>query len=187
MRLSSLGVLSAAAALCVGATGARADVLTLNGGWDPFYYLSADVFDPTVGASPLYDNTSNPTGEWDFTVAAPAFLKITDAYYTGDWYDLTINGADQGPTSFPTVALDFQPDFEQAFHDPNFSSAYYYLQPGSYVVTGVALLAPYGYGVGGIALSSDVPEPAAWTLMLSGLAGIGGLTRRRGRGAGAPA
>jgi hypothetical protein len=38
---------------------------------------------------------------------------------------------------------------------------------------------PYGPVVGGVSIGSAVPEPAAWALMLIGLAGVGSTLRRR--------
>ena len=180
MNSLKTGLVCAITAIALTSTVAQADVLTVGGGWDAFYFGPADIYAPIPSISSLYDAQGAPV-QWTFTLAAPAFLKVTDAYFTGDWFDFTINGVAQQPTSDYTYNPDFQPDFDQAFNDPNFSHAAYYLQAGDYLVTGLALNSPYGAGAAGIELSSNVPEPAAWAMMLIGVGGIGALARRRGR------
>jgi hypothetical protein len=182
MTILKTGLLGAAAALAVASTAAKADVLVLNGGWDTFYFQGANINANPPTTSPFQDLSANPL-EFDFTLSGPAFLKVTDAFYTGDRFDITINGVDQGPTSPRTFDVVYTDSFDSAFHNPSFSSAYYYLPDGSYTVTGLAINSPYGSGAGGIELSSNIPEPAGWALMLTGLAGVGGMARNRRRAA----
>ena len=178
MTLLKTGLFGAVAALAVAAGAAKADTLTLGGGWDTFYFGTADYSANPPYYSPFQDISGTPL-EFDFTLAGNAFLKVTDAYYTGDWFDIFINGANQGTTSPYTFDTVFTDNYDVAFHDPSWSSAYYYLPAGSYAVTGYAIYSPYGLGGGGIELASNIPEPAGWAMMLTGFAGIGGLARRR--------
>jgi hypothetical protein len=176
MRLSKVLLGALAATAVVAAVPASAAVLTLGGGWSGFFNVNPNYPDPDGG--PLYDIDTGDTS-YTFTLTGDSVLKITDLYYNLDQFDITINGVDQGPTSYPQQDyVEPQADPDLAFADPHFSHGEYALGPGFYEVTGVSIFSPYGYNVGAIEL--DVPEPAAWAMMLAGFGLVGGLVRRRG-------
>lgn len=168
----------AAAAFGLATASAKADTIPVNGGWDVFEFGG-------VG-SPVFDQYGNIDFTFDLTTAN--VLRITDGYFDGDQFDVIINGADQGPTSTPTVATSYVGDnWNYAFFvdGASYSHAAYLLGPGSYDVEAYMVQSPYGDGAGAFEVGGPipVPEPQAWALMILGLGGIGGMARRRQRAA----
>jgi hypothetical protein len=189
MKLTKVmvGAMAAASALAVFPAHA---VQLVGGSWEPFYWENPNYPDPYGG--PIYDYFSGDPF-YTFTVTTHDALKITDAFYNLDTFDLTINNVDEGSTGTPAdtdyAYIDpFDPldpnntiypaSWDTAYASSYFSHAIYELGPGSYTVTGLVPYSPSGAGAGVGALEL-VPEPAGWALMLLGFGMIGGLMRRR--------
>jgi hypothetical protein len=122
----------------------------------------------------------NPS--FEFTVVGNATLKITDAFLSGDQFEVFLNGLSKGLTSTPindgsTASF----DYDGAFASSSFSHGSYVLTSGNYVLTAAVTLSPYGGGGGAVELISSgaVPEPATWAMMIGGMGVVGGAMRRR--------
>ena len=139
--MKPLRILAASCALSLGVMAVPASAVTLieDAGWVQFQF-------DDVGSS--WDT------EFDFTVTTLAELQVTDAFNSGDQFEVFINTVSQGLTSTPVEGFTIGNDFTAAFSDPNFSSASYLLGPGSYTVTGLTTLSPFGAGGAGIQLLS---------------------------------
>lgn len=165
MKVANLLAGAVACITMFGAGAASAATLPLDGGWQ---YISFD------GAG------SDVTPTFQFSLTSTARFDITDAYFDGDQFEVTINGISQGLTSTPTNDGTFA-DVDEAFSSPLFSHGSYLLGPGDYTVSATAFLSPYGSGGGAARLVSAgaVPEPASWALMLGGFGLVGGAMRSR--------
>lgn len=168
MRIRPI-IFCATAAVALAATPANATTLILDAGWAYFDFDG-------VGSS--FDQT------FDFTLAGPGFLNLTDAFAVGDIFELTINGIAQGNTSTPGAGPSLGGDADAAFNSGYYSRGSYALGAGSYNVSGVATASPFGSGGAYIQLASTglagaVPEPATWAFMIFGFGAIGGAMRLR--------
>lgn len=182
--MRNTGLYLAAAMACAGATSAQAVTLANDGMWQSF---SVDeMLNPSLS---WIDDGGNALG-FDFTLSSAARLRVVDAGWGGDRFQITINGVAHetstvatpdvmGPPEAPIVA-----DFDAAFADHRtFSYAEIDLGPGSYAVTGVLTQSaiyggmPLNATLGGIQLAA-VPVPAALWLFASGVGFIGAARRR---------
>jgi len=168
---------AAAALLAVSASSASALPLTLDGGWSDFSFAE-------TGSS--WDT------EFTFSIVAPAYLVVTDAYTSGDRFAFYANGALLGETSVPTQLGESTSDLDYALESDIWSSGQALLQAGSYTITGITIDSPYGSGGAAIQLASvsleapeldgpgaTVPLPAPALLLLGGLGILGAAARRR--------
>ena len=160
-------ILAVTGALALGLTSvpASATDLVLDSGWQTFSY---------DGAGSSWDQA------FTFDLTGSAELQVTDAYLSGDRFEIFFNLVSQGLTSDPTSTGDFiGGDFASAFLDARWSSGSYLLGPGSYSITGIATLSPFQGGDGGIQLVSAaaVPEPGTWAMMILGFGFVGGAMR----------
>lgn len=121
---------------------------------------------------------------FSFTLGQPTILRVVDAGFAGDRFNVTVSGSVDLALTTGT-AIDSYPvagDFDEAWADARFSRLAYTLGPGSYTVTGDLLIAagggaPLNVTTGAVMLA-PVPEADVWMLMLAGL-GLLGLARRR--------
>ncbi|MBM6577102.1 FxDxF family PEP-CTERM protein [Microvirga sp. SRT01] len=163
-RLSAV----AASLLFASALAAPASAVTLvqDSGWQ---YMS------------FGDVGSQISPSFEFTVVGNATLKITDAFLSGDQFEVFLNGLSKGLTSTPVNDGSSAVDYDIAFSSSSFSHGSYVLTSGNYVLTAAVTLSPYGGGGGGVELISSgaVPEPATWAMMIGGMGVVGGAMRRR--------
>jgi hypothetical protein len=115
-------------------------------------------------------------------------LWVTDAGFTGDAFNVSVNGALRGAT--PSVLAGINTGAltgEAAWADPRLSKVELLLDPGQYTVTlATRELSPgLTFGTGFIRadlvpdLGTTVPEPSSAALIAGGLAGMALVLRRR--------
>ena len=147
---------------------AQAEVLVENGDWQVFTFS---------------DTGSAWDREFTFVAANPVDLWVTDAFQSGDMFEVFSNGASLGLTSPPTVFyVQINDDYDAAFASPIWSSRSFALGPGSYTISGMVDFSPFDSGSAAIRLltaRAPVPEPATWGLMLLGFAALGYSMRSR--------
>jgi hypothetical protein len=166
--------LGAAALAALASTQVKADVLTVNGGWDTFYFGAASP-DPSDYFQDLYGNTE----DFQFTLTQKTAFTVVDGWWDGDQFQIFNNGVSLGVTSTPTFDGQNEADhWFAAYKNPAFSSRTWILGPGSYDITGIAVASPIGYGQGAVALGA-VPEPATWAMFILGVGMLGFAARRR--------
>jgi hypothetical protein len=156
-----------AVALTLAFTGlAQADSpLTVGGGWQEFSFGDVgSAFSPQP---------------WTFHLDTAGLLKVTDAYLSGDRFEVFDFGSSLGLTSLPGSTGDqIGSDYDAAAADSRWSTGFYSLGIGDHSITGTVTLSPYSGG--GAALRADVvPIPGALWLLGSGLLGMAGWRRFR--------
>jgi len=128
------------------------------------------------------DPGSSFSGEaFTFTLGSGGTLSVTDAFNAGDRFEIFDLGSSIGLTSVPGGgAVDVGSDYDAALIDPRLSSAVFLLGAGRHSITGITIDSPFGDGGAALRVDiSDVPIPAAGLLLLTGLAGLAGLRRRK--------
>jgi hypothetical protein len=118
---------------------AQAAPYIVGSGWSDFFNHG------DVGSS--WDRT------YDFTLTAPAILRVTDLACYGDQYNVTDNGVSLGNSSVPATAYppacpDSILDADVAFADSRWSSGWWVLPAGSHSISGIAIQSPYTMGGG---------------------------------------
>ena len=153
----------------------------------------------TVGAGAVGCDPADPLGEfctpssgtattfldgppWTFTAgAAGASLAVTDAFASGDQFEVFDFGLSLGLTSPSLPGSDCGDDPVPCLADPDMSHRVFALAAGNHSLTIVLAGGEPGSGYllarGDIAPPPPVPEPAALSLLAAGLAAAG----RRGR------
>jgi hypothetical protein len=109
------------------------------------------------------------TGPWRFAVIAPVTLVAGQTYVVGGE-----GGADYtGNEGVGTVTIDPRITYGTDLYTYNGGANSPLVEPTS------TESRPYGWFGGNVELGAAVPEPAAWSLMLVGIGGLGGLMRAR--------
>lgn len=156
---------SIAIAGMLAASQAQATAVTVNSGWVAFSF--GDVGSSFFGEP------------FTFTLTSPGVLKVTDAFLSGDRFEVFDFLASLGLTSAPGSTGDqIGSDYDAAVADARWSSAAFALGAGSYSITGEVLASPFGGGGAALRVDDKVPEPASLLLLSLGLAGLG-LARRK--------
>jgi hypothetical protein len=137
-----VGILFLVVLLITSAGVAQAAPYTVNSGWATFGWDGAVV-------TP-WDTT------FDFTLTTPAILKVTDAYFDGDRFNVTDNAKFIGDTSVPVDnGASIGSDYDGAFADPRWSSRQWVLFPGAHSITGTVIAETTGYTSGAGAIRVD--------------------------------
>jgi hypothetical protein len=100
-----------------------------------------------VGSGWVASKTDLTPISFEFTLTTQGILIVTDAYYAGDQFEVFNYGTSLGTTSpvLPDSTIN-EPDPDRASADPRWSSAFFILDPGSYSITGISLVSPFGKG-----------------------------------------
>lgn len=155
------------------AANAQAATLVVDGGWSKFYFggPGSSIYEPGTGDL-----------SYDFVLGDAATLKVTDAFDSGDVFQIFDNGV----SLFTTGAFDLggptSSDADTAFAGTTYSHGFIVLSAGSHSITGIATASPTGSGGSYIELTKGgaVPEPATWAMMIAGFGMVGCMARRRG-------
>lgn len=177
--MKMLSALIAAAAVTGAALPASATTLIADAGWQDDLLIEPNApatFWATVNSA------------WDFTVLVPSVFRVTDAFATGDNLKLF-----SGATEVATQVFSAMPSFgsftgyDTGWTSAAFSKIEYLVGPGTYSLTilgdgGGGLPAGFGVRLDSLDVSSGVPEPATWGLLIVGFGMLGAALRsRRGR------
>jgi hypothetical protein len=185
MRSIIKGLLAAVALTALAGAPAKAAVnvpLIDGAGWSEFFFGAP-------GFSPEFQDLSGNTLNYTFTIAPGTtdVLRVTDGFVDTEQFAVAVfdpaTGLDVQPTSAPgDTGADVLNCWSCAFFDPEhrWSTGEYILGAGSYIVSGAAIVSPFGAGAGAIELGA-VPEPATWAMMLAGFGGLGVMMRRARR------
>ena len=142
-----------------------------------------------TGSTWLDDYAFNEPKPLDFslTLTQAGYLNVTDAGLAGDTFqvvvrdalnNVVVNAATSAPGADTTT--DIGVDFAQALASNNWSHGSWLLGPGSYTVSGSVLNSAFGAGVLGVSVTTAVPEPATYSILLAGLVVLSLAARRRG-------
>jgi hypothetical protein len=139
----------------------------------------------TPGTSPAA--VIAPSAPWTITLSGPAVMTVTDVEISGDEFTFFDNGAFLGTTSASVPnGSSVGECISCALADPNYSHGSFLLGAGVHNLTGV-FNGVITFGDGDFKISSAAPEPSSWAMMITGLAGLGGLLRSRRKSAAAAA
>src|SRR5262245_8318777 len=105
---------------------------------------------------------------WTFTAGAGVALTVTDAFSTGDQFEVLDNGFPIGFTSVPALGFDCGDDPVPCLADPHVSSRVFLLGSGDHSIT-IAPVAVNGFGGAGYLHVAEVPEPGTLLLLAAGL------------------
>jgi hypothetical protein len=172
------------------ATPSSAGVIPLNQ-WLEFGFtdpgVAATGCDPADPAGLFCVSSSGtPTQFLDappWTFVAPgggATLRVTDAFSSGDRFEILDFGVVLGMTSLPGAqVVDCGDDPVPCIATVGMSTGVFALAPGAHSLTIVPLLSPAGLGAAYFIVEAAVPEPALLALFGGGLAMALRYRRRR--------
>jgi len=167
---------------------ALADPISLDT-WYEFSFTDPGV--PAVGCDPAdpaggfclssSGTPTSPVGAPPWTLTGSAVLTVTDAFGSGDRFEVFDFGASLGLTSLPGVGGDCGDDPVPCLVDPLISQGSFLLGAGSHEVTIIPVDSPVGGGAGYLSASAVVPEPGSGLLFGGSLAILALLYMRRAR------
>ena len=117
---------------------------------------------------------------YDFTLTQASILTVTDAYLSGDRFEIFSGATSLGLTSTPTSTGDqINNDFDFAASDDRWSTGVWALLAGTYTISGITIDSPFQGGGAALRVdTSEVPVPAAMFLFAPALLGFMGLRRK---------
>jgi len=160
---------------------------------DVFYEFSfTDAGVTAAGCSPddplgdfCIPSSGTPTSfldapPWTFASSVASVLTVTDAFQSGDQFEVFDFGTSLGLTSVPVAGIDCGDDPVPCLATPGISSRAFLLSSGAHSLTIVATLSEGGGA--GYLKASEVPEPLTCSLLAMGVMALG-IHRRSLRGA----
>jgi hypothetical protein len=134
---------------------------------------AGDFCIPSSGATPT---DFAPAPPWQFTAdTGGATLTVTDAFFSGDRFELFDFGVSIGLTSSPSPDVDCGDDPAVCLVTPGMSTGTFALAAGSHSITLTPTLSPEDGGAGYLSVTgatSAVPEPSTLLLLLAAGAGL---------------
>lgn len=171
----------------------RADSVTVGGPWYEFAYLDSGsaAFACAGACEPSSSGNSVEAGDpsWTFAATAPVLVTVTDAFFSGNSFELFDSGTLVGAT--PSVDLGYSCGDDPALCalDPNFSHSTFLLGAGDHSLTIDALDSPFGGGAAYFRIDAQTvaaSEPSSIMLLALGLCCIGLLRLQVSRACRAP-
>ncbi|RYH11719.1 PEP-CTERM sorting domain-containing protein [Tropicimonas sp. IMCC6043] len=176
--------LAACIAVLPGFASAATINLTKEMGWTDFRFADSLNGGAWLEAAPVCDPKDFMSCElevlsFSVSLAEAAYLQVTDAFLSGDVFEVFANGASLGLTSASKTGNDIGNDYTAALADDRFSSGTWLLGPGEYIISGFVRSMPQTVGRASIRIA-DVPVPGSLALLLGAGAALGasGLRRR---------
>lgn len=166
--LSNRGLICLIAAT-LGSAGTAEAQLALDAGW---------YNDHWRGTLPVFsDDSPNPeSAGYAFTLFDPAILTVTDAYATGDVFNVYDEGDLIGTTEFVSIPAfgdllgEDASDFDPALENEAYSSLQTLLSPGTYQLSFETI---DGLDSGGFGVRLDsIPEPVSALLAIGPIIGM---------------
>lgn len=155
--------------------------LIVNAGWYGFCFAGAPGSPATAGCQ--NEGVGVVGNDITLTAVTRIDLNITDAFETGDSFQVYVDGSLALTTpSVPPLLCGPIPDCgnpDEAFASPAYSHGTVALGPGSYTVDIYVENSPYPDGAAYVEAISAVPEPSSILLLLTVLACIGAAVRLR--------
>jgi len=111
---------------------------------------------------------------WTFTTAGPSLLTVTDAFTSGDRFEVFDFGVSLGLTSLPgALEVDCGDDPVVCLATAGVSRAFFSLAAGGHALTLFPTLSPGGGGSGYLFVAAAVPEPSSLALLALGIVIVG--------------
>ena len=168
--MNSVKQLIAGLAMLLLASGASAVPLTVDGGWNTFYWDNLGL-----------------AGTYELDVASGAELRVVDGYLYGDQFEIFIDGISAFSTSDVATNLDgVQSNAttgDAAWADAGLSHGSIFLGTGSYTIEIYTIsLASNSSGgaafISAVTTTASVPEASTLMLLAMGLLGLGFARRK---------
>jgi hypothetical protein len=171
LKAMAVGILFAA-------SNAMAGPIAVDSGWVGFCFAGAGSH-ATAGCQNQASSVSG--APFTFTLSGLGLLKVTDAFDSGDIFDIYINSVFAFTTSSPVSTGSYTTNPDVAFASNHYSSGSLLLSAGSYSVDLIAKVSPYNGGGAYLQVASQksVPEPTPLALLGLGLFGLAIAYRRK--------